>query len=61
MDRPTEIDLEVIEEREMSVLVTDGDTKVFLPKSQIEIVDSPNPNLTTIVMPEWLAKEKGLI
>jgi hypothetical protein len=40
-----------------------GDDKdaVWLPKSQIEIEPGNKPGHTTVTMPEWLAKEKGLI
>lgn len=34
---------------------------VWLPKSQIEIENDGHRNFITVSMPEWLAKEKGLI
>ena len=36
------------------------DTSVWLPRSQIEIEEQPR-NQAVITLPEWLAKEKGLI
>lgn len=53
-------------EREKSVAVADGTTEThegrerevwfWLPRSQIEINDDG-----TVTMPEWLARDKGLI
>jgi hypothetical protein len=34
---------------------------VWLPKSQIEIADGAEPRFVTVTLPEWLAKDKGLI
>jgi hypothetical protein len=40
-----------------------GDDKdaVWLPRSQIEIEPASKAGYITVTMPEWLAKEKGLI
>lgn len=38
-------------------LIFDGTKEVWLPKSQVE----HDPDDGTFAMPEWLAKEKGLI
>lgn len=47
-------------ETEAAILLNDGDTEVWLPKSQIEY-DMPNKyNQTTVEIPEWLAIEKEL-
>ncbi len=47
----------ILDEREKSYMVDAGlEEKVFLPKSQVEVNDDG-----TVAMPEWLAKEKGLI
>ncbi len=55
----------VIHETDKGVLIDDGTKQVWLPKAQCEIhVDGRNPDGTdalVAVMPERLAKEKGLI
>ena len=57
-----EIVVEIKGETDMAFLVSDGDTQVWIPKSQIE-----NPEdcilgkTSTIEIPEWLALEKELI
>ena len=40
----------------------DGDEKnaIWLPKSQIEVEDK-DPPTCIVTLPEWLAKDKGLI
>jgi len=56
-------DLKLIENREISIKVFDGDNYMFLPKSQIEVYppDDPNSDLISVEIPEWLAIKKGLI
>lgn len=51
-----------------SILFHDGDKDVWLPKSQIAIHDNGRPvksmylgQCVTVNLPEWLAKEKGII
>lgn len=40
----------------------DGETLVWLPKSQIEIAKvAGKQNLYEVTMPEWLAEEKDLL
>jgi hypothetical protein len=54
---------------EKAVLVSDDGDKgkaIWLPKSQIEIAFHPSmkergKGVATITLPEWLAKDKGLI
>jgi len=60
MKNPTEIDTEILRETELAILVNDGATECWLPKSQIEY-DAEVGETTTITIPEWLAKGKGLI
>lgn len=46
-----------------AVLVSDtgeNDDAVWLPRSQIEI-EPAKKGLFTVTMPEWLAKDKGLV
>lgn len=47
---------ELKHETAKAYLVNDGAKDVWLPKSQVEHNDD-----NTFTMPEWLAKEKGLI
>ena len=46
-----------------AVLVNDGDKDVWLPLSQIDysFLDPEPGDTLELLVPEWLAKEKGLI
>lgn len=60
------LDLEMVwhGETHLAVCVSDDgerDSAVWLPKSQIEVSEGSNPKLRTITIPEWLAKDKGLV
>lgn len=46
-----------------AVLVNDGDKDVWLPLSQVEydFCDTEPGEAIEIVVPEWIAKDKGLI
>jgi len=60
------IDVAVIRhaETEKAILVSETEDKkdaVWLPKSQIEVENDGHKNFVTVTLPEWLAKEKGLI
>ena len=51
-------------ETNLAVLVSDtgrGNEAVWLPKSQIEIAPSTTGGLFVMTLPEWLAKDRGLI
>lgn len=52
----TDIAAELRHETERAFLIFDGDQEVWLPKSQVERNDDG-----TFTLPEWLAKEKGLL
>lgn len=52
----TDIAAELRHETPRAYLVYDGAQEVWLPKSQCEMNDDG-----TFTLPEWLAKEKGLI
>ena len=47
---------EIRAQTEKAIQFYDGNVTVWLPRSQIEIGDDG-----TVAMPEWLAKDKGLI
>ena len=47
---------EIKVETEKAIQFYDGDQTVWLPRSQIEINDDG-----TVTMPEWLARDKGLV
>lgn len=53
----------VIERREKAVWINAGDRKAWLPLSQVELdpEGADAGHSVEIAMPEWLAKEKGLI
>jgi hypothetical protein len=59
-----DLTLELKQDRPLSIGVVDpakpGAKLVFLPKSQIEFVDKGG-GVVEVVMPSWLAKDKGLI
>lgn len=60
------IDVAVVRhaETEKAILVSETAHKedaVWLPKSQIEIENDGHKNFVTVTLPEWLAKDKGLI
>lgn len=50
-----EIACEIVHETDRAVLVNDGDIEVWLPLSQVEVTDA------SVLLPEWLAEERGLI
>lgn len=55
-----EISGTVIRETEMAILFNDGELEEWLPKSQLE--DWPDAGETgEVLMPEWLAGDKGFI
>lgn len=47
--------------REKAVLFHDGTREAWLPKSLIEITPAERGSMVDIVLPEWLALDKGLI
>ena len=51
-------------ETDRAILVSETADKKdarWLPKSQIEIENDGHNNFITVIMPEWLARDKGLI
>jgi len=48
---------ELLENREKAILIKVGSKKYWLPKSQIDFREWSS----IVEVPEWLAKEKGLI
>lgn len=58
-----DIACEVLRETGAAFHICDGVNTVWLPKSQVEHHpnDDPRKRASIMVMPEWLAKEKGLI
>lgn len=59
--RYVELAVERVAETDHAILVDDGSTKVWLPKSQVEISEGTIKGLYCIVLSESLATEKGLI
>lgn len=58
--RLVDIACEVIAETDKAFRIDDGDTRCWVPKSQVEWHEEKN-GFGTMVMPENLAQEKGLI
>lgn len=59
-----EVSVTMKHETDRAILVLDGDREVWLPKSQVSIEgdEFPEPGESAeLFVPEWLAKEKGLI
>ena len=56
-----DIFVDIIRETEKALLVTDGVIETWLPKSQIEIIETYKDNGADIELPEWLAIDKGLV
>ena len=56
-----EITLEVHHETDEAYLVSDGDEREWIPKSQVKVLAEIDVDYVEVEMPEWLAKEKGFI
>lgn len=58
------INVKVVERTSLALLVSDGHKEVWVPLSQIEeVIEEPGlfgPEVTAIVVPTWLATDKGL-
>lgn len=58
------INVKVVERTGMALLVSDGRQQVWVPISQIEeVIEEPGlfgSEVTAIVVPDWLAADKGL-
>ena len=60
----TKIHVKVVERTSLALLVSDGHKEAWVPLSQIEeVIEEPGifgPVVTAIVVPTWLAADKGL-
>lgn len=56
-----ELELDLKHETEDAYLVSDGDEDVWLPKSLVRSVDELEGDTVLITIPEWLAKDRGLV
>lgn len=57
------LEVEMLNETEMAYLVT-RDSKInaeWIPKSQVELIETGNMGVYQVTMPEWMAKSKGFI
>lgn len=58
------INVKVVERTDLALLVSDGRKEAWVPLSQIEeVIEEPGlfgPIITAIIVPEWLAADKGL-
>lgn len=59
------INVKVVEHTDLALLVSDGCKEAWVPLSQIdEVITEPScggPMVTAIVVPKWLAADKGLM
>ena len=56
-----EVTVEILRESEKAYQVTDGDTICWLPRSQVKDMEFLRGTTHEMLIPEWLATEKGLI
>ncbi len=57
-----EIAVEVRHETDAALLVFDGKTEAWIPKSSVsDQSERDDGSIETIFIPEWLATEKGLL
>lgn len=65
MRKEIEIECTVRAQTAAAILIFDGKTECWIPKSQITDFtgegDEPNLTTTSIFISEWLATEKGLV
>lgn len=60
------INVKVVERTDLALLVSDGRKEAWVPLSQIEeVIEEPTGSFglvttTSIVIPDWVAREKGL-
>lgn len=55
-----EITADFVIETEKAILISDGDNEMWLPKSQIDYAVNEFTKTIALVLPEWLAIDKGL-
>ncbi len=59
-----ELEAELVTETDRAYRINDGATRCWLPKSQVGMRDEKRKGsklYATFAIPEWLAKEKGLV
>jgi len=57
-----ELELELLHQTDDAYLLSDGDTEAWVPRSLVSSLEEGDDEDTVIVtIPEWLAKEKGLV
>ena len=62
MSKDVELEVEIRAETPKALLVFDGRTEVWVPKSQIrDQCENDLGTITSIFISEWLATEKGLV
>lgn len=56
--------LELLHETALAILVFDGDREAWLPRSQIDVLETEQKDgrvYVTVKIPDWLAVEKELV
>lgn len=62
MKNRTTLELELLNETDLTIYVSDGDVKCHLPKSLIEYDELWKEGLLVeVVLPVWLAEQEGLV
>lgn len=56
-----ELTVEIVHETEKAVLFTDGTAEKWVPRSQIQAMESTRNGAWQVTLPEWLAKKNGWI
>lgn len=61
-DETITLELQILDETAFTILVTDGDVRRHLPKSAIDYDEGWDEGyLCDVTVPEWLAKDRGLV
>lgn len=51
----------IVVDKPLAILLDDGTGQAWLPKSRIRIEPTKDAGIVEVLMPEWLAKEKGYV
>ena len=60
-DEAVEISCELVHETDAAVLINDGDQEVWIPLSKVSDRGYGDDGMYYVMIPEWLANQKGLI
>lgn len=60
-DDEVTVDVTIRHQTDKAILAYDGKREVWVPKSQIRDLKMGKAKTAQITIPEWLAKDKGLV